>query len=874
MKPITLTICGWGPYRDEQPPIDFEALGSRGLFLITGATGAGKTTIFDAVTYALYGDLSGKTREKGSVRSDFAAPSTKTYVELVMEHGGKRYRIRRNPEYMRPRKRQSKNGELTKEKENAYLTMPDGSCIEGSSEVTARIRELLKVDINQFRQLSMIAQGEFTRLLTAPSSEKSKIFREIFDTKLYERLEAKLKNSSAELYRQVMEYRHRMEEEVSVFSPDEELKAEVEALVAEAGIYSERLLPFLKEKISVFLSEEKRLHSEEKKAEEEIEELAGIVKEAEQTKALMEQLAKEREKQKSLAEREPDYRQMEERLQRAEEAAAVREYELLLQNREEQRKTCEKKLQLSERELEGLLQKQEEQRTLVELAEQIAEAFDMKERCEEAERLRQEKETALREKKQEFGALQVRYEKAEKEAEASIHDYENAERRYRHGIAGILAQDLKEGEPCPVCGALSHPCRQEREQGVPTEEELKEKKLLSEKKRQELLKIHGETRACREARDLLDREAEKSRRMQQELTEKMQELPAEIREYPDFHKRSDFEKQRKEAEEICLRISEKKKTKAALRQERQVLLEKEGLARGNFRDELQKAGFTGEEEYRAAFLPEQKRKEEQEAVKDYGQRCHAKEHLIHHLEEELKVREQRSPAEEQQKLAEIRKKKDSLTEAGSRLWKNRNETEKLYRSLKEKKEKSTALSEKYGIIKDLDDAVNGNNKKRLVLEQYVLAAYFEEILKAANLRLAMMSGGRYTLYRTKEVTDGRSKDSLDMEVLDYYTGRYRSVKTLSGGETFKVSLSLALGMSDVVQAYSGGIQVDALFIDEGFGSLDQESLEQACQTLMSLAESDRMIGIISHVPLLSEKIENQIQVKKTSTGSTYQLVVF
>ena len=833
MKPITLTICGWGPYRDEQPPIDFEALGSRGLFLITGATGAGKTTIFDAVTYALYGDLSGKTREKGSVRSDFAAPSTKTYVELVMEHGGKRYRIRRNPEYMRPRKRQSKNGELTKEKENAYLTMPDGSCIEGSSEVTARIRELLKVDINQFRQLSMIAQGEFTRLLTAPSSEKSKIFREIFDTKLYERLEAKLKNSSAELYRQVMEYRHRMEEEVSVFSPDEELKAE-----------------------------------------EEIEELAGIVKEAEQTKALMEQLAKEREKQKSLAEREPDYRQMEERLQRAGEAAAVREYELLLQNREEQRKTCEKKLQLSERELEGLLQKQEEQRTLVELAEQIAEAFDMKERCEEAERLRQEKETALREKKQEFGALQVRYEKAEKEAEASIHDYENAERRYRQGIAGILAQDLKEGEPCPVCGALSHPCRQEREQGVPTEEELKEKKLLSEKKRQELLKIHGETRACREARDLLDREAEKSRRMQQELTEKMQELPAEIREYPDFHKRSDFEKQRKEAEEICLRISEKKKTKEALRQERQVLLEKEGLARGNFRDELQKAGFTGEEEYRAAFLPEQKRKEEQEAVRDYRQRCYAKEHLIHHLEEELKVREQRNPAEEQQKLAEIRKKKDSLTEAGSRLWKNRNETEKLYHSLKEKKEKSTALSEKYGIIKDLDDAVNGNNKKRLVLEQYVLAAYFEEILKAANLRLAMMSGGRYTLYRTKEVTDGRSKDSLDMEVLDYYTGRYRSVKTLSGGETFKVSLSLALGMSDVVQAYSGGIQVDALFIDEGFGSLDQESLEQACQTLMSLAESDRMIGIISHVPLLSEKIENQIQVKKTSTGSTYQLVVF
>jgi len=874
MKPITLTICGWGPYRDEQPPIDFEILGSRGLFLITGATGAGKTTIFDAITYALYGDLSGKTREKGSVRSDFADPSTKTYVELVMEHGGKRYRIRRNPEYMRPRKRQSKNGELTKEKENAYLTMPDGSCIEGSSEVTARIRELLKVDINQFRQLSMIAQGEFTRLLTAPSSEKSKIFREIFDTKLYERLEAKLKNSSAELYRQVMEYRHRMEEEVSVFSPDEELKTEVEALVAEAGIYSERLLPFLKEKISIFLSEEKRLLSEQKKAEEEIEELAGIVKEAEQTNALMEQLAKEREKQKSLAEKEPDYRQMEERLQRAGRAAAVREYELLFQNREEQRKTCEKKLQLLEGELKGLLQKEEEHRTLTELAGQIAGAFEQEEQRKEAERLHREKETALQKKKQEFSVLQISYKKAEKEAEESIRDYENAEKRYRHGIAGILAQELKEGEPCPVCGALSHPCRQGKEQGVPTEEELKEKKKHSEKKRQELMRIHGETRACREARDLLDREAEESGKMQRELTEKVRALPAEIREYLGAHERSDFEKQRKEAEELRLCILEKEKTQEALRQERQVLLEKEKHAGEAFRDELKKADFTGEEEYRSSFLSEQRRRKEQEAVQTYRQQCHAVEHLIQHLEVELSEREKTDPAEKKQQLEEVRKKKAELTVSCNRLWKNRNETEKLYRSLKEKKEKSTALSEKYGIIKDLDDAVNGNNKKRLVLEQYVLAAFFEEILKAANLRLAMMSGGRYTLHRTKEVTDGRSKDSLDMEVLDYYTGRYRSVKTLSGGENFKVSLSLALGMSDVVQAYSGGIQVDALFIDEGFGALDQESLEQACQTLMSLAESDRMIGIISHVPLLSEKIENQIQVKKTSTGSTYQLVVF
>lgn len=181
--------------------------------------------------------------------------------------------------------------------------------------------------------------------------------------------------------------------------------------------------------------------------------------------------------------------------------------------------------------------------------------------------------------------------------------------------------------------------------------------------------------------------------------------------------------------------------------------------------------------------------------------------------------------------------------------------------------------EQYSLYKRLDDAANGNNKKRLVFEQYVLAAYFEEILMAANLRLETMSGGRYRLRRVQEVGDGRSKDSLDMEVMDYYTGKYRSVKTLSGGESFKASLALALGMSDVIQAGSGGIRVETLFVDEGFGSLDGESLEQACETLESLVEKDRLIGLISHVPELSEKISSQIRIYKTNAGSRAEVVV-
>ena len=228
MKPIKLTLCGWGPYKEKQE-VDFTHLKERGLFLITGPTGAGKTTLFDAVTYALYGCVSGEMREKArvSVRSDFAGGEVPTYVELLMEHGGKEYHIYRNPEYMRPRKRKSSGKEegvpsLTKEKERAVLTGPEGNVTEGVGEVNRAIYGLLKLDYRQFKQLSMIAQGEFARLLSAQPSEKTKIFREIFGTDMYEKLAAGLKAKSGALYKQIMEYRHKMDENIAMYVPEPE----------------------------------------------------------------------------------------------------------------------------------------------------------------------------------------------------------------------------------------------------------------------------------------------------------------------------------------------------------------------------------------------------------------------------------------------------------------------------------------------------------------------------------------------------------------------------------------------------------------------------------------------------------------------------
>ena len=260
-------------------------------------------------------------------------------------------------------------------------------------------------------------------------------------------------------------------------------------------------------------------------------------------------------------------------------------------------------------------------------------------------------------------------------------------------------------------------------------------------------------------------------------------------------------------------------------------------------------------------------------LQDYEKNCRANEELLQHLKEQVQELVLADPVKLKEELKEALEEKRAVQQMLSKKQESRNLTERTYISLKTKLAGLKETMERYTLVKGLDDLANGNNKKRLVFEQYVLISCFEEILYAANLRLQTMSAGRYELRRVRGIVDARSKDNLEMEVLDYYTGKYRSVKTLSGGESFKVSLSLALGMSDVIQAQSGGIRVETMFIDEGFGTLDGESLDQACLVLQGLTESNRLIGLISHVPELSEKIPDQIRIHKTNTGSYAEVVI-
>ena len=873
MKPVELRISGWGPYKELQT-IDFTRMEERRLFLITGATGAGKTTIFDAIMYALYGCMSGEVREKGSVRSDFAKPDTPTFVELSMTHKGESYHIYRNPEYLRPRKRKGADGkELTKEKEKAILTLPDGSSVEGSSEVTRKIEELLCLDYRQFKQISMIAQGEFTKLLTASSQEKTKIFRQIFDTGLYERIAQLLKERSSAIYKEVSGYRHKMDEDVELYHPLEE-SAEAFATLVQGEAYDyEAVLAFLKEEKKRIGKEEKEVLAQYQKLEERTLVLNGKLVEAQKAAELQKSLEREMERKQLLEHRKAEMQQKEILLWKADRAGEIRQQELLC---EESAKQIDKiKQQIRHLQEETGLREQQIL-TLQKLPEYQADfeaACELKEKLSEQEQESEHNIELCKRLEAQLKQQQEVYLKLEQEELLARQTYEETERRYRHNLAGILSAELEENRPCPVCGSLHHPAPAAVAEEHLTKEKVDQAKKAWLQKQEKTMRQHGETMAARgKAEQAREKGCELLKAIGQ-LQEQMDQLPAEIKELLLKYTRKSFEGELNRLLQLRVERAEKQE---------QILTLQEELQKGQelFREReeerdilLTKYGFASGEEYQGCLLSKEQIEAGKRELQDYEKNCRANEELLQHLKEQVQELVLADPVKLKEELQEALEEKRAVQQRLSKKQESRNLTERTYSSLKTKLAGLRETMERYSLVKGLDDLANGNNKKRLVFEQYVLISCFEEILYAANLRLQTMSAGRYELRRVRGIVDARSKDNLEMEVLDYYTGKYRSVKTLSGGESFKVSLSLALGMSDVIQAQSGGIRVETMFIDEGFGTLDGESLDQACLVLQGLTESNRLIGLISHVPELSEKIPDQIRIHKTNTGSYAEVVI-
>lgn len=875
MRPQKLILCGWGPYKD-RTEVDFTGVGKRGLFLITGPTGAGKTTLFDAVTYALYGCMSGEMREKNSVRSDFAAQDTPTFVELVMMHGGadgvlKEYRIFRSPEYLRPKKR-SGGGGLVKEKERAVLYLPDTKTVEGVGEVNRALLKLLVLDQRQFKQISMIAQGEFARLLAASPAEKTRIFREIFDTSVYARFTDVLKERAAEKYREVTELRHRMEEDVHMLQAEEREEGPAGLLLGES-LNFEAVTEQLSERIKEYAAALGQAEKVCAACDREVVSRTEKVTAGERVNEMLCQLKNAKAEEKKRREEKKEIRAMETALARARAAAGAEgDYIRCEHMRAALEETLEKKKRAAE-ELRGLRESREKQKTVYRKRKALEIVYAWRaSREEERKNLdRLTKETA--EKQQELCKLQKRYLSQEAAAEAEKRGYETAERTYRRAAAGIAARLLREGEPCPVCGSLKHPHIAEAAPDVPDEKRLKELKKACETAAALLLKLQEKAASCRG--ELLGKEERKK-----ETAEKLSRCEAalsgadpEVLLLADGMTPEKFREQLLAYTATAARIEEKetfiKSGSAEVAVRRKQLAEAEAA----LKEKYKAAGFGSLKSLRDSLLSAGEMNALEERVRAWQEQERSLRQRIEQLKGELKGKKEEDIAALKTQLSEsLEKRKKAAALRGE--WDHRlREAKKLNRSLKEKQKRYKELSSDYGVVRDLYNLASGNNPRRLVFEQYVLAGYFEEILRAANLRLAGMTGGRYELSRAEEVSDGRTKDSLEIRVLDYYTGKYRSARTLSGGEAFKASLCLALGMSDVIQSYSGGIRVDTLFIDEGFGSLDGESLEQACETLLSLARKDKLIGIISHVPELAEKIENQIIIEKTKVGSRVHIVV-
>lgn len=884
MKPERLVISGWGPYKDREE-IDFTQFAGQGLFLVTGATGAGKTTIFDAITYALYGSLSGELREKNSVRSDFAGQDTPTFVELLMQHGGREYRVKRNPEYCRPSRRGK--GGLTKEKENAVLWLPDGSVQEGVREVNGKLREILTLDYGQFKQLTMIAQGEFSRMLLASPKEKTAIFRSIFGTEIYERFAQQLRARAQLLYARVQEQKGKLEEDVRLLLANEgagELLDPLRELTdtpywnyGKIGEVLDRICREGAEREAVLQAEWEALQVKNDSLTEQVTR-QGLVNEQ------LDRLDAAKQTLKELAGQEAAYAILRERLLQGQAAerlhGAIQRKQLAGLYLEKNRK--------QEQELWETIKRQEREKASLaffgEQAEKIQSYMELVRlfaaQEEQAVSAQKQWELALAEweqKKQVF--LEAEQEKNEKQAA-----YEQADRKYRYAVVGVAARMLQPGKPCPVCGSLEHPCPAAEEEGLPSEAEL-----AALKKAWEQAAWRESTAQAQAAEKRALAEAARERRT--ESREQLFTLQGRLKSEGEalaalagglltegFFQKTEAQQllwlktQEERLEQLAALIAAGRERLARLKGEKAACEQEWEESNAALAEGLSREGFSSEAACKEAVLTDEERKALEQKLEAYTERRTLAEGVRSHLESTLPVREKYD-------LTGLTAEQDLLRTAlaeRQQAWKRMHafadaalRTRQLFA---EKQADIAAVEETYGYVKDLDNLASGSNPKRLVFEQYVLSGCFDRILTAANLRLYRMSDSRYEMFRVEEAGDGRVKDSLEIEVKDYYTGKNRSVKTLSGGECFKASLSLALGMSDVIQAENGGIRVDALFIDEGFGALDQESLDQACEVLNGLVENDRMIGIISHVAELRERIDNQLVVEKTNSGSSVKVV--
>ena len=925
MRPLNLIITGFGTYCN-RTEINLEQLGTQGLYLITGDTGSGKTTIFDAITYALYGELCGNNRKVAMIRSTFATPDIPTMVELTFEYRGKTYNIKRNPEYER---RALRGNSTTKQLADAILTMPDGSVITGSEKVTSAIKDLLCIDAGQFSQIVMIAQGEFQKLLMEGTLERQKIFRQIFRTEFYEKLELRLSDEEKSLYGQCKDIKKALEIFIQGVSCDNSSELNIELdktltgglaindvqqlisnIICEDEQKALALEELIKEregqikKLNITLSKDEEVQKLRADFEQKTELFEQVKNNIETAKTAFET---EKGREKGRTKKEAELAVLKEELKKYEELNALEEEIESCKNQKEELEELEESLN------EQNKTQTEKKETLSKLLKDLA---DAEQKCFEI--TAEQKELSERKKDfdeleqtagtcemllQKLENLQSEYKSAQKTWEELDASYKTLRKTYMDEQAGIIAQTLQDGVPCPVCGSLEHPKPAAKSQKAPTKEELDD---AEEKVKEWEQKVSSVNAACAKAKadyeNTLKNIEEKYKKLTKgEAEQDLLKLKEKLLEQKNLaqtaldecnrrlekenyrvEQKKNIDEQLPELEKQLKETSEEIKETGAKRSALQARLdekknqEKAAMAKLKYKDSSEaQAAVTGLEnmieQMKLAFEAAQKKYEEQQNAYT------TLEGELNQIKKQLDGTEKVDVSEIKEKLAAYETERKAVTEqkgfVDTRLDKNRG----ALKNIQERSEALCVLEKKYAYVSALAKTANGNlsgGKEKIKLETYIQMTYFDRIIAHANKRLMIMSDLQYELVRKKEPDSYKNQTGLELDVIDHYNGGVRSVKSLSGGESFQASLALALGLSDEVRLSAGGIKIDSMFIDEGFGTLDSETLQKAFKALSGITEGNRLIGIISHVDLLKEKIDRQIVVKKERTGgSTVKVMV-
>ena len=921
MRPIKLTISAFGPYAN-LTVLDLEKLGENGLYLITGTTGAGKTSIFDAITYALYGEPSGSVRDDSMLRSKYASASTDTFVELTFIYNGKTYTVRRNPEYERPKTR---GDGMTKQSAKAELRYPDGHTVDKSKkEVTKAVTEIMGIDRDQFLQIAMIAQGDFLKLLLAKTEDRKAIFRQIFKTQKFEKIQYKLKDEARQLYVQFSDARKSLLTYAKVIECDLESPHCSEAELAKLGTLStEQTINLLKLLIAEDSEEQKQIETESSTLSKELatvnanigkaEEYSKNVKTFEQKQLELPQksgafddakktLDEEKAKQPERDQLDKDIAALEGKLPQYDTVDTL----------EKDIKTLAKSVetaQAKQTEAQSALDKKNaEIKDSREKIKELSDAEVKKEKLESEKSKLNEQKIKSEELQKALGdydslcknhkANQAEYISLSNTAQEALDKYNTQNKAFLDEQAGILAIALEEGTPCPVCGSTHHPSLATVAEDAPTEAELKKSKKAYEDAQKKVEKKSVECGTLKGQVDTSKANIEKQiteligtceiENAGDQINEKLSAIRNAlltlnnqiITESSRIQEREKLEKAlpsleneietldsnlKKYAETVTFDTASKNEKAAqleALQKELQFASKKEA-------NEELKALNTKKNKLKKAF------DNANTAFNEADKALSALNGELSALEEVVNQVCKIDLDAEKQKRDELNTKATAYKKIAETLASRLSSNERCLENIEKTAEEVQKLEAHYKWVNTLAETANGglSGKEKIMLETYIQMNYFDRILVRANRRLQKMTNGQYDLIRRQDTTDLKSQAGLDLDVIDHYNGTQRPVNSLSGGESFKASLALALGLSDEIQSSAGGVRLDTMFVDEGFGSLDDDSLRLAISTLQELTDGNRLVGIISHVNELKEKINKQIVVtKELSGGSSCKII--